>query len=293
MSPDIPYSPGIYRITCTSNGMIYIGSAANLAQRWSNHLYMLKRQRHGNPKLQHAFDKYGKDAFVFDVLELVLIPELLTAREQYWFDHLHPFGRNGFNILREADSSLGAKHSPVSRAKRSEAQRGKKPFLGKTHTPESIEKMRIAVKKRHQERPMSEETRNKIRMARLGTKASSTAIENQRLGQLKRKASENPNYGWANAFEGRTHTPEAREKQRIAALNRPPVSEETRAKISASQAARLITYVITDPQGTEYVVRGIEKFCKEHTLDAPTLTGVAKGKRKHHKGWKARFLDVK
>src|SRR5689334_12150640 len=112
-----PETSGIYRITCTVTGKFYIGSALNLYSRWANHFSSLRRNVHGNPKLQNAFNKYGEDAFAFDILELVLIPEMLTAREQHWFEKLNPFGENGFNIDRIAGSALGRKLSAEHREK--------------------------------------------------------------------------------------------------------------------------------------------------------------------------------
>src|SRR6266702_5002666 len=103
----IPATCGIYRITNTTNGMFYIGSAVNLYKRRGTHSYYLRRNAHHNPKLQAAWNKYGEASFTFEVVEFVLVPELLTAREQYWLETLKPFGRKGFNIARIAGSSLG------------------------------------------------------------------------------------------------------------------------------------------------------------------------------------------
>src|SRR6266700_6394202 len=114
-SCDIPATPGIYRITCIVTKKIYIGSAINLRARWQNHCAYLRQNKHHNPKLQNAWNKYGPDAFVFEVLEIVLIPDLLTAREQYWFSKLKPFGNKGFNLAPIAGSSLGRVVSEATR----------------------------------------------------------------------------------------------------------------------------------------------------------------------------------
>src|SRR5260221_8454885 len=123
----IPNASGIYKITCTANKRIYIGSALNLYGRKAKHFSLLRRNTHHNPILQNAWNKYGESAFTFEVLEYVL-PISLTAREQYWFKKLKPFGRKGFNIDREAGSSLGIKRSPESRTKMSVARKGKHPW---------------------------------------------------------------------------------------------------------------------------------------------------------------------
>src|SRR5579859_5751742 len=104
MISDIPNVSGIYRITCTTNGMFYIGSAVNLYRRWVTHRSDLRNNKHRNPKMQRAFNKYGEEAFAFEVLELVLLPEMLIAREQHYFDTMKPFGKRGYNIAKVAGS---------------------------------------------------------------------------------------------------------------------------------------------------------------------------------------------
>jgi group I intron endonuclease len=59
----------IYRITNMANGKYYIGSAESFARREWQHKYDLKRGVHKNPRLQAAWNKYGEEMFVFEVLE--------------------------------------------------------------------------------------------------------------------------------------------------------------------------------------------------------------------------------
>ncbi|SRR6266487_382289 len=260
----IPNTGGIYRITCAVIHKIYIGSAVNLYKRWGTHSYYLRRNAHHNPKLQTAWNKYGQEAFTFEVVELVLVPELLTAREQYWLETLKPFGRKGFNIARIAGSSLGIKRSAETCEKIGAAHRGLKP---------------------------SPEAREKNRQAQLGRpgywtgkKVSSEIRANMSAVRRGRPAHN----------RGTKHTPEAIEKIRLAGLGR-TYSAETRAKMSTSIRAAKVGYmktlIVTAPDGTEYTVVGIRQFCKDHHLDRSTLMRVAKGQEPHHKGWKARFPE--
>jgi group I intron endonuclease len=62
----------IYRITNMANGKYYIGSADAFARREWQHKYDLKRGVHKNPRLQAAWNKYGEEMFVFEVLEEIL-----------------------------------------------------------------------------------------------------------------------------------------------------------------------------------------------------------------------------
>jgi group I intron endonuclease len=67
----------IYRITNMANDNYYIGSAESFVRRQWQHKYDLKRGTHKNPKLQAAWNKYGEDMFVFEVIEEV--PDDRTA----------------------------------------------------------------------------------------------------------------------------------------------------------------------------------------------------------------------
>lgn len=262
-SGTIPNTSGIYLITCVPTQKIYVGSAVNLRHRRKCHFGDLQRNEHRNPKLQRAWNKYGPDAFTFEVLELVLIPEMLTAREQFWFYKLRPFGNGGFNIARVAGSWLGNRHSPEARAKMSIAQIGNTKNRGKKQSPEAREKLRQA----RIGNPLSEETKSRISIAGKGTKQSAEHVA-----------------------------------KRIDPLRGRPLSEQTRAKLSASKKGQAPppecyahlrkTLIVTAPDGSEQSVTGIRTFCKANDLDISALMRVAQGKQKLHKGWKARFPDA-
>lgn len=122
MSNSIPKTSGIYMITCTANGRIYIGSSRNLHKRIEAHKWRLKSHTHKNRHLQRAYDKYGETAFEYQVIEFVM-PWMIIEREQYWIDKYKPFGDQGFNIMPRAD---GSHHSPESIKLQSESMKGRK-----------------------------------------------------------------------------------------------------------------------------------------------------------------------
>lgn len=125
---------GIYQIRNLVNDKVYIGSAVDFGKRWNSHICSLNDQHHHSQKLQRAWDKYGIDAFKFEILEELVFPvnypkalvkEYLLGREQYYLDTiLHAnlqdsyFELNGYNICRVAGSNLGFKHSYNSIQKR-------------------------------------------------------------------------------------------------------------------------------------------------------------------------------
>ncbi len=122
---DLSTSSGIYQITCTGNGKIYVGSAINIRRRWTGHRTDLERGEHDNPYLQRAWNKYGPDSFYFSVLEFVS-PDELISREQAWIDKTRCCDRAvGFNMSPTAGSVLGIQRSAETRAKISAFHKGR------------------------------------------------------------------------------------------------------------------------------------------------------------------------
>lgn len=206
----IPQTSGIYKITCTANKKIYIGSAFNLRQRRNRHFRNLRQNTHINQNLQNSWNKYGEQAFIFEVLELVLEMNCI-AREQYWLNKLKPFGKKGFNIAYDASSPmLGRKARPETIEKIRQSQIGKKKSpehiekvrqanTGRKNTLEAIERMRQAhlvpeVLEKHikdnRGHKKSAQAIENMRQASLGRKRSSEAIEKIRQASFARKRDE-------------------------------------------------------------------------------------------------------
>lgn len=98
---------GIYKITNTANGNVYIGQAVNINARVTSHINNLKSNNHVNKHLQNAWNKYGQDSFVFSVLELCefCTAEQLTEREQYWINYYGGVNSTKNYNQREAGNS--------------------------------------------------------------------------------------------------------------------------------------------------------------------------------------------
>lgn len=72
---------GIYLIKCTQEDKVYIGSSVDIQKRWGEHRTKLNKERHHNKELQIAWDAYGDESFVFDVLEET--EELILSEQKY------------------------------------------------------------------------------------------------------------------------------------------------------------------------------------------------------------------
>lgn len=138
---------GIYKIINLTNGKIYIGSAIDFRRRELEHYRGLRLNIHHSIALQRAYNKYGKENFVFEKIEYCEI-ENLIEREQFYIDTLLP----DYNTSKTAGSTLGVKKTEEQRAAQSLRQKGKK-----NHTPQQIE----AIRKAHTGKIVSKETREK------------------------------------------------------------------------------------------------------------------------------------
>ncbi len=143
----------IYKIVNIINNKIYIGSTVNYNTRKYDHIWSLNNGKHRNKILQRSWNKYGKDNFIFEVVETVDNLDELLIREQHYIDLFKSYKReNGYNINSIAGSNLGfkmpdeakeklriintgKKHSNETRKKISEVQKGKKrKFISKLIT---------------------------------------------------------------------------------------------------------------------------------------------------------------
>lgn len=73
---------GIYKITNTINNKVYVGSSINLKGREYKHFWMLKKGLHDNHYLQNSFDKYGKENFIFEIIEFCEPKELISRENK-------------------------------------------------------------------------------------------------------------------------------------------------------------------------------------------------------------------
>lgn len=80
---------GIYKITNISNDMCYVGQAANIAERWRQHIKRgIGAETPTRNKLYPAMASFGVENFTFEIIE-ECDRSLLNDREDYWQDYFH------------------------------------------------------------------------------------------------------------------------------------------------------------------------------------------------------------
>lgn len=254
---------------CAANGKRYIGSSVDAGKRWSAHVRALNRGTHRNRHLQGAWQAYGPCQFSFAILEFCPADQRIIQEEK-WIVRLNTYDqRQGFNIrapdrrsvsdetrallslshkgqtawnkglkcpprdpaavAKGAAKMRGRKMPPTSaetRAKMSAAKKGKPPHnLGKSPSDESRAKMSAAKKDKKQTAAHAANSAN----ARRGLKRSPmTKAARAKIAAAKR--------GKPLSAEHRAAISAAHQRNQ---KKRPPVTNETRARMRNSRLAHL------------------------------------------------------
>lgn len=156
---------GVYSITNLINNKKYIGQSVDIYTRWCNHKSALKHNRHDNEHLQNAWNTYGAQNFIFEVLEICSVDEIDDAESRYieLFDTMN--AERGYN--HETGGHTNKVLSEQSRKKIADKHKGK------ALTDEHRKKIGLASKGH----TLSEDARNKIRDAITGIKRSEQTRE--------------------------------------------------------------------------------------------------------------------
>lgn len=216
---------GVYVLHNKVNGKVYVGQSIHINRRFSEHKKSAKR---GDKSYLYAsMRKYGQDAFSCEVAE-ECAPEILDEREGHWmavYDCRNP--EKGYNFMPHGQR--GRVMNTEMRLLLSEKSRGYR------HTPEAIEKMRVASTGRF----CSEETKAKISAANKGRKVSEASAQKTGAALRERWDKMTPDEKIAYV-EKRTgwSQPEHVREQVSERFKGVPKSEAQRAKMSAASKNR-------------------------------------------------------
>ena len=117
-------SCGLYKITNKINGKIYIGQSINIERRWQQHIYEAKNcnQVASQYAIHKAFQKYGVENFIFEIIELTS-SQTLNDREKYWIKYYNTYN-NGYNETQGGNTGprLQGEKNPKAKLKNKDVQ---------------------------------------------------------------------------------------------------------------------------------------------------------------------------
>jgi group I intron endonuclease len=235
---------GVYLITRIGTDQHYVGSSVDVNKRWSAHRSLLRNSQHHATYLQHTWNKFGESAFSFTVVQEVKrtnnvaeMKKALIDAEQFWFALYSnvPGKPPAFNSAPIAGSVLGIKHSAATIAK----------LKGRVASLETRAKMSAAGRGI----PKTAAHVGAVRLAlnrpdviakmiakATGRKQSAESKAKTSLGKTNPSAETRARISAANAR--RVLSPEARANMSESQRRRPPCSAESREKMSAAQTIR-------------------------------------------------------
>lgn len=173
---------GIYKISNSATGKVYIGSSKEVARRLYLHRRDLQRGTHHSVLMQRAWDKYGESVFQAELL-LICDEENLLFYEQALIDFYQSADPTcGMNVSSVAGRAC-TPHTPERRAAASAQRMGRPVFR---NNPEAYARLMLSVK-RGDAHPFfgkthTAETREKISAANVGREAWNKGLESSAKG---------------------------------------------------------------------------------------------------------------
>ncbi|HYG57722.1 MAG TPA: DUF2087 domain-containing protein [Symbiobacteriaceae bacterium] len=101
---------GVFQIKNSRNGKVFVDTTRNF-KTLNGQEFMLEMGSHKNRTLQQEWKEFGKEAFTFEVLEVLDKPETgffdekdaLKKLKAKWLEQLQPFGERGYNAGSEKE----------------------------------------------------------------------------------------------------------------------------------------------------------------------------------------------
>ncbi len=248
----------IYKAINKINGKIYIGQTVKLLHKRIIEHVCCALNKKDIMYFHKAIRKYGKENFKWEIITQCNSRGELDKAEIDMIKKYNTFG-DGYNLNYGGEGNAGFKHTEEARKKMSKAQKGKNNYnYGKHRT---------------------EKTKKKISNANRG-KTRSEEVRKRKSESMK--GEKNHNYG-------RPRTEET--KKKIGDANRGKKCYNYGNRGSKSLYSK--RYIIITPEGTKIFVHGLSEFCrnyKKEKLSCGHLTSVARGARRHHKGYLCEYV---
>jgi len=235
----------VYKIICINN-KFYIGSSIDIDIRLQAHIKALRKNKHFNPYLQRAWNKYGEKNFRYEIIETVQDINQLLIREKWWIDTTECYKKEiGFNMsLNPLAPMRGRKHSEKTKQKLKITR--KQQIITQEH------KNNISLG--NTGRIVSENTRQKIALGNKGKKCSKEQRENMSRGHIGITPSKETMLKLWEGNKKYYSIQENRDKVGKCRIGK-KLSEETKNKISLSHKKR--THIVTENMTKQKIIKNM------------------------------------
>lgn len=132
---------GIYKITNTVNGKVYIGKSQNIEKRFNDHIYGLNRGINHNSHFQNAWNKYGEKNFKFEIIHTLknYNEKEISDLEIYYISKYNSTNQDyGYNF------QCGGQGGKLSERQKEEIRRNSK-FKNASLTEEQVIQIKLAL----------------------------------------------------------------------------------------------------------------------------------------------------
>ncbi len=213
----------VYVVTNRENGHNYVGISTRIVKRWKEHWYQARRG--SKTYFSRALRQYGgPEAFTWEILQVFETAKTAKQAEKW----LIASGVGDYNLTAGGDGVVNPSPETIAKSiatrkanKKPESEETRKRRaegqLNRAPRSDEFKAKMSSIRAGKKIGPMSEEHKANIAAANTGRKLSPETLENLRVAKL-----------------GCKHTPQAIENMKNSWKLRGPVSDETRAKISAS-----------------------------------------------------------
>lgn len=155
----------VYKLTNLENGRMYVGGTTHYFRRRRQHLHELRHNLHVSKLMQSDFNDIGEPYFFFTIIERTDM-EHLVEKEQYWLDKLHPEYNTSRFAEKPDERIVLSEKAQLSRSESVKRLWENPEYRAKCSIPRNW-KNGIPNRKGAK---LSDETKEKIRQANLGSK---------------------------------------------------------------------------------------------------------------------------
>lgn len=180
---------GIYKITSPS-GKIYIGQSTNIKYRFKRYRQLQCKMQ---TRLYNSLVKYTPSAHTFEIIEECCVKDL-NVRERYFQEQFDVLGSNGLNCVY-TDTNLAPKQlSTETKLKMSESAKlrgiSELCLINSRKAIKGVKKSESFCKQvsdRMKGKPMSDETKRKLSISKLGSKGMSGDSNPSKRYEVRKK----------------------------------------------------------------------------------------------------------